>query len=47
MWLEGYLSSCALMIWELQAQRTGPFDLRAESVYLTAFHTIARIRGAA
>lgn len=48
MWLEGYLSSCALMIWELQAQRTGPFDLRAESVILTAFHTIARIhRGAA
>lgn len=44
MWLEGYLSSCALMIWELQAQRTGPFDLRAESVYLTAFHTLARCR---
>lgn len=48
MWLEGYLSSCALMIWELQAQRAGLFDLRAESVILTAWHTIARIhRGAA
>lgn len=46
--VQGCLSSCALMIWELQAQRAGLFDLRAESVILTAWHTIARIhRGAA
>jgi len=48
LWLEGYLSSCTLLIWDLAAQRSGPFDLRTESVILTAWHTIARIhRGAA
>lgn len=44
----GYLSGVAPLHEAARAQRTGPFDLRAESVILTAWHTIARIhRGAA
>lgn len=44
----GYLAGVAPLHGAARAQRTGPFDLRAESIDLTVEHTIARIhRGAA
>lgn len=43
-----YLAGVAPLVKAARAQRTGPFDLRAESIDLTIEHTIARIyRGAA
>lgn len=44
----GYLAGVAQLIEVAKARRRGPFDLRAESIDLTAEHTLARIhRGAA
>ena len=43
-----YLFGVALLLEAPFLQRSGLFDLRAESVRLTAMHTIARVhRGAA
>lgn len=43
-----YLRAIAPLYLRLRQAKHGVFDLRAESVYLTAFHTLARChRGAA